>query len=258
MKNLSTKRLCRSGVIAGLYVALTFVVLPVASGAIQFRPSEALTLLPLFFPESIPALFIGCLLANLISGCALPDIFLGSLVTLVSATLTFFAGRFIKNNVLKVFVGGIFPILLNALLLPLIWFYAYGANENIYILQVAFLLISQTAVIYGLGFPLYFGILNLKNKNVSFFKDYNDSFINSKKSDKLNEEKENLQENDTFEKTNNSAEDKNDFTLSVKTDIAYDDHLSNGEYKAPSDGKNNATFYGENNSTSRGKINPKN
>lgn len=156
----STKRLCRAGIIAALYVALTFVVFPIASGAIQFRPSEALTLLPLFFPESIPALFVGCILANWITGCTIADIFLGSLITLVSAFGTYFIGKVIKNDWLKIVLGGFFPIILNALFLPLIWL-IYTNLEYLYHIQVLFLVASQALAIYALGTLLYFAMKKL-------------------------------------------------------------------------------------------------
>lgn len=158
MFKLSTKRLCRAGIIAALYVALTFIVLPVAAGAIQFRPSEALTLLPLFFPEAIPALFVGCLLANWIAGCAIADILLGATVSLVAASLTYLAGRLIRHKAARYVVGGLFPVLLNAFFLPLIWVLAYGQQQYIYIVNVAFLLLSQSVVIYALGIPLCIAI----------------------------------------------------------------------------------------------------
>ena len=163
MYKFTTKKLARAGVVAALYVVLSLAVLPIASGAIQFRPSEALTILPLFFPETIPALFIGCMLSNLITGCAVWDIIFGSVITLVSAVLTYFTGRVVGNDILKVLAGGIFPIILNALFLPLIWYFCYGL-EYLYILHVLFLLASQSVVIYGLGIPLYFAVKKLKNK----------------------------------------------------------------------------------------------
>lgn len=82
------KTLTRAAVIAALYAALTLLLAPISYGAMQVRVSEGLTLLPVLFPEAAPALFVGCLLANLLGGSALPDIVLGSLTTLVAALLT--------------------------------------------------------------------------------------------------------------------------------------------------------------------------
>lgn len=164
MFKFSTKKIARAGVISALYVLLSVVVLPVASGVIQFRPSEALTLLPIFYLEAVPALFIGCLLANIITGCALLDVFFGSLITLVASVLTFLIARILKNNLAKFLIGGIFPVLLNAFLLPLIWLYCYGSLEYIYFVQTAFLLVSQSLSVYLLGLPLTIGVNKMIKK----------------------------------------------------------------------------------------------
>lgn len=73
MMNKKTRFLTQSALIAALYVALTFVsaVMGMASGAIQLRLSEALTILPVFTPAAVPGLFIGCLAANLLTGAAI-------------------------------------------------------------------------------------------------------------------------------------------------------------------------------------------
>ena len=118
MKRQHVVRLCRAGVFAALYVALTYVTASVAISEIQFRPSEALTMLPLVFPEAVPALFIGCLIANWLAGGAILDIILGSLVTLAAAALTLLVGKTVRNFKPSLFVGGLFPVLLNAVLLP--------------------------------------------------------------------------------------------------------------------------------------------
>ena len=54
--------LTHAALIAALYVVLTYIanMLGIASGAIQVRFSEALTILPYFTPAAIPGLFAGC------------------------------------------------------------------------------------------------------------------------------------------------------------------------------------------------------
>ena len=123
----TTKRICRAGVIAALYVALCYAFMPVAYGGIlQIRPAEALCILPLFFPEAVPALYIGCMLANLTSPMLIYDVFLGSLATLVAATLTGIVGYLMRNkdsvgaHVAKIGIGGFFPVVANAFIIPLI------------------------------------------------------------------------------------------------------------------------------------------
>ena len=84
-----THTLVWGGVIAALYVALTYTqeaLLPgTTSMAVQFRLSEALTLLSVFTPAAIPGLTVGCIVTNLISAGVLPlDIILGSFATLLA------------------------------------------------------------------------------------------------------------------------------------------------------------------------------
>ena len=161
----TTKIIVRAGLIAGLYVVLSLLTLPIASGAIQFRLSEALTILPLFFIEAVPALFVGCMLSNLISGCMLLDIILGSVITLVASILTYFTGKLVKSTFFKIAIGGFFPVILNAFFLPIIWIVVYGVIEYVYMLQVLFLLISQSISIYGFGSPLYLAVKKHIEKN---------------------------------------------------------------------------------------------
>lgn len=168
MKKITTKKIARAGIVASLYVALSVVVLPLASGAIQVRFGEAMTLLPLFFPESCVALFVGCVLVNLISGCALIEVFAGAIVTLVSAILTYLIGKFIKNKPLRIALGGSFPVLLNALLLPIIWYYCYGQLEYLYLFQSLLIFLGQAVAVYGLGSLAYFGLERAIVKNPDF------------------------------------------------------------------------------------------
>ena len=161
MKNPTTKKLCRAGVIAALYAAITFAFSSLSYGPVQIRPAEALTIMPLFFIESVPALFIGCLIANLLSPYGFLDIAVGSLVTLIAAVLT----RLLKKYPPAGFIP---PILLNAAVLPLVWYFAAG--DGAFWFNLLSILLTQTIFIAGLGTPLYFGIKRAK-KSVSFLND---------------------------------------------------------------------------------------
>jgi len=120
-KNKSILFLTQAAMIAAIYVVLTFIAsaLGISSGVIQVRFSEALTVLPYFTPAAIPGLFIGCLLANLLTGAALPDIIFGSLATLIGAVLT----RKLHNYK---WLAPLPPILANAVIIPFVLLYAYG------------------------------------------------------------------------------------------------------------------------------------
>ena len=168
MKNFSTKRLCRAGIIAALYVAFTYAFMPFAFGPFQIRPAEALCILPLFFVEAVPALYIGCMLANLFSGFGAYDIFIGSAVTLVAALCTFFIGKLIKKSLPKFLVCAIFPVLFNAVVIPFVILFFSTTGEipsaTLYFTYFFSLLLTQTVWIYGLGAPVYSFIDKMQKK----------------------------------------------------------------------------------------------
>ena len=80
MKIKNVTFLTHAAMIAALYVVLTFFAnaLGLASGAIQIRFSEALTILPFFTPAAVPGLFIGCIISNLLTGCMPLDVIFGT------------------------------------------------------------------------------------------------------------------------------------------------------------------------------------
>ena len=79
--------LCQGAMIAAIYVVLTVFInaFGLANGAIQIRISEALCILPIFTPAAIPGLFVGCVISNIVTGCAIYDIVFVSLATLLGA-----------------------------------------------------------------------------------------------------------------------------------------------------------------------------
>lgn len=112
--------LVHAAMIAAIYVVLTMLAASVnlASGAIQVRFSEMLTVLPFFTPAAVPGVVIGCLLSNILTGCALPDIVFGTFATLIGALGTY-ALR--KHR----FLCTIPPVISNAVIVPLVLRYAY-------------------------------------------------------------------------------------------------------------------------------------
>ena len=175
-KNFSTKRLCRAGVIAALYVALTYAFGALSyNGFLQIRPAEALCILPIFYVEAIPALFVGCALANITSPYFLYDVVFGSLVTLIAAIGTRYVGRLFKKTVLRIVFGGIFPVLLNAVLIPIVIVFliggagVQGADLVAYFTLVASMTVTQSVWIYGLGTPTYLFVRRQRKLGVPIF-----------------------------------------------------------------------------------------
>lgn len=118
--------LVHAAVIAALYVVLTEISasLGLASGAIQVRISEALTILPYFTPAAIPGLFVGCFLSNLLTGAVFWDVLFGSLATLLGALGSWTLRRY------KYLVWAP-PVIANILIVPWVLKFAYGASEAI-------------------------------------------------------------------------------------------------------------------------------
>ena len=152
--NKNSKSLAKAGIISAIYIALTLVLYPISFGAFQVRVSESLTLLPLIFPESIIGLTIGCFISNFFGNGVL-DIVFGTLATFLSAVLTFISTKKIKNDWVKIAVGGIFPVIINAIVIPFT-FLALTEQPIIYIINSLQIFVGQFISIYFVGTPLYF------------------------------------------------------------------------------------------------------
>ncbi len=115
--------ICHAAMIAALYVVLTLVAssIDLASGNIQVRFSEALTILPFFTPAAIPGLAIGCLISNLITGCVPLDILFGTIATLIGALGSYALRRYKWLVPLP-------PILANAIIVPWVLRLGYGMS----------------------------------------------------------------------------------------------------------------------------------
>lgn len=126
MKKRTVLSITRGGMIAALYVALTYAsaIFGLSSGAIQLRLSEMLTVLPAFLPEAIPGLYLGCLIANLLTTGNIYDILLGSLATLIGAI----GARRLKKTKKPLLIA-LPTVLANALIVPLVIILQAGGGE---------------------------------------------------------------------------------------------------------------------------------
>ena len=170
----SAHKITKIATIAALYAAATLVVMLCLSGfawgPIQFRVSEALCVLALFFPEAIVGLTFGCVLANLInivlsaSGfLGLLDVVFGSVATCIGALFTW---RFRKHTALAL-LG---PVVANALIVPAylplilqgLGFYTVpftdialdGSYLLMYLFGIVVIGLGEACVVYILGLPL--------------------------------------------------------------------------------------------------------
>ncbi len=167
-----TRLIAQAGIIAAVYGATSVAVLLLPGylgwGPIQFRVSEALTVIALFTPAAVPGLAVGTAIANAtllsqVGAAGLLDVFFGSIATFLGAVWTW---RF-RDRVYWALLG---PVVANALIIPAylpLLFRALGieqapflgidANSGMYlvyglgVLTVGF---GQAVVVYGLGLPL--------------------------------------------------------------------------------------------------------
>ncbi len=159
------RSLVQGALIAALYVILTYVMATVnmAYGQVQFRVSEALTVLPFFTPVAIPGLTLGCFLANLASPLGVVDWIFGSLATLLAALATRTLGKTGWKG--APFLAPLPPVIVNMAVVGLeiaclsdagfSWvnfsWAAFGAGA----LSVG---LGELVVCYGLGLPLLFAL----------------------------------------------------------------------------------------------------
>ena len=126
MRNKKVLRITQAAMIAAIYVVLTVFIsaFNLASGAIQVRISEELTILPVFTPAAIPGLFLGCLISNLVTGCMPLDVVFGSLATLIGACGTYALRK-------HKWLAPLPPIVANTIIVPFVLRYVYLAEGTI-------------------------------------------------------------------------------------------------------------------------------
>ncbi|MCG8514038.1 MAG: QueT transporter family protein [Halanaerobiales bacterium] len=142
---MNSLKITRGAMIAGIYIVITYLLAPVSFGPLQFRAAEALTVLPILYPEAIPALFIGVLISNIFGGLGLVDIIGGSLVTLIAAYFTYY----FRASILAY----LSPIVFNGFLISIYLKILFDLPYWLTVIQIS---ISEAAVVFLLGYPLIY------------------------------------------------------------------------------------------------------
>lgn len=151
-----TQYLVQGAMIAAIYTVLTLLaaLANLAYGPVQFRFSEALTILPIFTPAAVPGLAIGCLLSNIWSGYGAADMVFGTLATLLAAIFT----RMVRNIHIKKIpvLAPLPPVLFNAVIvgLELAVLSAEGFSWAGFWAAALSVGAGELVICYGLGLPL--------------------------------------------------------------------------------------------------------
>ncbi len=145
---MNLTKITRAAVIGAIYAAITIIAAPISYGPLQFRVSEALCVMPWFFPESIWSLFVGCIVSNLVGGNGPLDVVFGSLATLIAAYCT----SKIKTKVLACLP----PALINGLIIGamLAWVLSRDVFWTAFVTYGTQVFVGEIAVLYILGLPL--------------------------------------------------------------------------------------------------------
>ena len=153
MKKTNVNTLVLGAFIAALYAALTYAasLAGLAYGQVQFRFSEALTVLAALTPAAIPGLTIGCFLGNLGSPYGMVDIICGTLATLIAAVLSYLT-RNVKIKGIPV-LAPLFPVISNSVIVGLE--IAFFLPEGI---SLYGFLINALSVCFGAGIPLLIAV----------------------------------------------------------------------------------------------------
>lgn len=153
---IDTKRLTIASVIAAGYFALTVLLAPISFGALQFRVSEVLCILPYFFPESAMGLFVGCLLSNLLGGFGIIDVVFGSLATLLAAVMTM--------KIKIKWLACLPPVVVNGLVIGAVLAYTLNPEEflRFYVIYGLQVFAGQLGVLYLLGLPLMYALPRMR------------------------------------------------------------------------------------------------
>ena len=145
---MNTKRICTTAIIGALYAVLTVAVSPISYGVVQFRLSEALMVLTIFYTESIMGLTVGCLLANLFGNGWL-DLVLGTSATFLACVSTYFVGKKL-SFAKKLILCQVFTVVFNAILVPFT-FIPFVKIKNAYFLGVLMVGGGELVVLLTLG-----------------------------------------------------------------------------------------------------------
>lgn len=161
--------LALGAIIAALYVALTYAQEALIPGstsmAVQFRISEALTMLCAFTPYAIPGVTVGCLLANLVSAGTLPvDMIFGTLASLLAA-ICMYKTRKLCVKGLPV-LSALMPAIFNGVIVGAeieIFFIDGPFNFVSFLTQAGLVALGEICVCFTLGLLLF---KTIKNKNL--------------------------------------------------------------------------------------------
>lgn len=161
MHKFSVRELTCAAMIAALYAVMGYLgnLFGLTFGPLQLRFAEALTVLPWLLPAATPAVFVGCLITNLLSPYGPLDLVIGSAATLLAAVWT----QRMKSR----WLAPIPPIVCNAVLVgfTIAWSECGGNTETLlaaWTFNGAKLVVEEGLVCYVAGEFLLSALMEIK------------------------------------------------------------------------------------------------
>ena len=163
-----TKNITYNGILAALYVAITFLTIPISFGQIQFRFAEILVLLCFFNRKNCFGIILGTFIANLFSTLGLWDLLFGVGATIISCVLICLSKHLI--------VALIWPTLCNSILIGLELFIVFGGNEiSLFFINAGYVFLGELVVLL-VGYFIFlllrkrkdFVLITNANRNIDF------------------------------------------------------------------------------------------
>ena len=153
-----TRLIAVQALIAAVYAATSLALPMLSYGTVQVRVSEALTLLPVFSPQCIWGVAMGCFLANLIGAflgvntLGFLDVAVGTAATVIAAFLTSALGhvRFRRLPVL----ASLPPVVVNGLVIGAEVTYVTAGGLDLRVLLLSGLSVAAGELVACCGFGL--------------------------------------------------------------------------------------------------------
>lgn len=149
MRKFTTRELTLAALVAALYAVMSYFgnIFGLTFGAVQCRFAEALCVLPFVFPCTVPGLFVGCLITNLMSTVGPLDMVFGSMATLLAAIWT----ARMPNR----YLAPLPPVICNGIIIgAMIAWYETGFGPGFWTMfgwNAITVAIGETIACYGLG-----------------------------------------------------------------------------------------------------------
>ena len=142
---MNTNRLVKAGIIAALYVVLTYSLPSLAYGPLQFRFSEILTLLAYIDPFYVLPLTLGCAIANIGSPFGIIDVIFG--------TLASFLALYCMSKTKNIYLASIWPAIFSFIIGLEIFFLSEVPVS--FFLVTGQIMLSQLIVVSVIGVPIF-------------------------------------------------------------------------------------------------------